>query len=193
MFRGGLLPLRAHVQQIHKEVIAQGLWPIGKDPVRSLTNIRIQHAQTANQHRELGRSQRQQLRFVHQHFGCLSFKALACKVAKPVCAGFQHGEGMRVGLLWGGVGSARRKWDCDAMAGLQCSGLNRSAPAQHDQVGQRYLPATGLRAIEALLDLLQNCQNLGQFGGLIDFPILLRRQTNARSIGTTALVAASER
>ena len=52
---------------------------------------------------------------------------------------------------------------------------------------------TGLRAVELLLNRFQRRQDLRQFGRLVDFPALLRRETNARSVRPTALVAAAER
>ena len=64
--------------------------------------------------------------------------------------------------------------------------------AQHDQVGQRDLLATGLACIEVGLDTLQRGQHLGQLRRLVGGPVLLRGQTNARTIGTAALVRATE-
>ena len=78
------------------------------------------------------------------------------------------------------------------MTGVLRGSLNRSAAAQHDQVGQRDLLATRRRRVEALLDGLQRLQHLGQLGGLVNRPILLRRQANARPVGPTALVGAAE-
>ena len=51
----------------------------------------------------------------------------------------------------------------------------------------------GLGGVELLLDFLQRPQHLRQFGRLVDFPILLRRQADARPVRPAALVAAAER
>ena len=78
------------------------------------------------------------------------------------------------------------------MAGLLRGRLDGCAAAQNDQVGKRNLLPARLRAVEFLLDRLQLLKNLRQFGRLVDFPILLRRQANARAVGPAALVAAAE-
>ena len=71
--------------------------------------------------------------------------------------------------------------------------LDRRTPAQHDHVRERDLLAAGLRAVEVILNLLQRLQHLRQFGRIVDFPILLRREANARSVRPTALVGPAER
>ena len=79
------------------------------------------------------------------------------------------------------------------MARLLRSFLDGRAAAQNDQVSQRNPLPTGLRGVEFLLDALQLLKNLRQFGRLVDFPILLRREANARPVCPAALVAAAER
>ena len=54
--------------------------------------------------------------------------------------------------------------------------LDACTTAQNNQVGQRYLLAAGLRAVEVALDALQGFEHFRQLGRLVDFPILLRRQ-----------------
>ena len=70
---GGLLPLRVHVEQVHEEVVGQRPGPLGEDAEFGLPDVRIQHAQAADQHRHLGSGQRQQLRPIHQQLLCRSF------------------------------------------------------------------------------------------------------------------------
>ena len=48
-------------------------------------------------------------------------------------------------------------------------------------------------AVELALDAFQRLQHLRQLGGLVDFPILLRRQANAGAVRAAALVGAAER
>ena len=43
VFRG-CLPRRAHVEQIHEEVIGERLWPLGEDAVLGLSEVGIQDA-----------------------------------------------------------------------------------------------------------------------------------------------------
>jgi hypothetical protein len=99
---------------------------------------------------------------------------------------FQRRERGRIGLLLRGVGAARREGDLDVVAGILRRLFNRRRTAQHDQVGQR----DGLA--EALLDLRQLGQDRRQLRRLIDLPILLRAEANARAIGAAALVRAAE-
>ena len=66
-------------------------------------------------------------------------------------------------------------------------------PPRNNQVSKRDLLPTGLRAIKVLLDRFQRLKDLRQFGRLVHFPILLRRQANARTVRSATLVAAAER
>jgi len=70
--------------------------------------------------------------------------------------------------------------------------LDTCTTGQNDQVRQRNLLAAGLGFIEGSLDALHGLENLRQLGRLIDFPILLRGQADARAIGTAALIGAAE-
>src|SRR5208337_5652312 len=60
-------------------------------------------------------------------------------------------------------------------------------------VSERDLLPAGLRIVELLLDLLELLKKLCQLSRLVDFPILLRREANARAVRPTALVRAAER
>ena len=51
-------PLRAHVEQIHKEGVGQRLWSFGEHTVRRLPRVGIQDTQPADEHRHFGRGQR---------------------------------------------------------------------------------------------------------------------------------------
>ena len=97
------------------------------------------------------------------------------------------------GLLRRRVHAPRREGNLHVVAGLLRSCLDGCAAAQNDQVSKRDLLPTGLRAVEILLDRLQRPKNLRQLGRLVDFPILLRREANARPVSPAALVAAAER
>ena len=48
VFRG-CLPRRAHVEQIHEEVIGERLWPLGEDAMLGLSEVGIQDAHAANE------------------------------------------------------------------------------------------------------------------------------------------------
>ena len=99
---------------------------------------------------------------------------------------------MHICLLLRGICAAGREGNLHVVAGLLRSLLDSYTAAQNDQVSKRDLLATGLDGVEILLDRLQDCKNLRQFGRLVDLPILLRRQANARTVGPAALVGAAE-
>ena len=60
------LPLRAHVEQVHEEVVGQRLRPLGEDAVLGLSEVGVQDAHAADENRHLRRGQRQQLRPIDQ-------------------------------------------------------------------------------------------------------------------------------
>ena len=56
------LPLRAHVEQVHEEVVGQRFRPLGEDAVLRTAGVGAEDAQAADEHRHFGRGQGQQLR-----------------------------------------------------------------------------------------------------------------------------------
>ena len=78
------------------------------------------------------------------------------------------------------------------MACLFRSRLNGRAAGEDDQVGKRDLLAACLGFVEPGLDCFKLRKHLGQFGGLVHFPVLLRSEADARAVGAAALVTAAE-
>ena len=155
--------------------------------------IRVQNAETSDEHGHFGRGQGQQLRLVHeQRFGRQGVFALDV-IAEAVSDGFEHGEGRDVGLLLGGIHASRRERHLNRVAGLLRGLLDAGAAGQHDQVSQRNLPASFGRLVERALDGAERLQRLRQLLRRVHFPILLRRQTNPRAVCAAALVRAAER
>src|ERR1022692_2869041 len=106
---------------------------------------------------------------------------------RSVSGRIERREGVRIGLLLRRVRASRREGNLHIVAGLLRSFLDGCAAAQNDQVSKRDLLPAGLRAVEILLDRLQLLKDFGQFGRLVDFPILLRGEANACPVGTAAL------
>ena len=77
------------------------------------------------------------------------------------------------------------------MSGVLRGLLDGRAATQDDQIRERDFLAR-LCAVEVLLDLLERLQRLGEFGGIIDFPVLLRSKPDARAVRTAPLVGATE-
>src|SRR5215831_16925731 len=78
------------------------------------------------------------------------------------------------------------------MAGRLRGFLDRGVAAENDQIGERDLLAAGLRRVELLLDRFEFLQDRLQLSRLVDLPILLRREANARAVRSTTLVGAAE-
>ena len=70
--------------------------------------------------------------------------------------------------------------------------LDARDAGQHDEIGERDLLAACGRAVEFLLDAFERLQHLRELRRLIDLPILLRRQPDARAIRAAAHVGAAE-
>ncbi len=67
---GRCLPRRAHVEQIHEEVISERLWSLGEDAVLGMSEVGIQNAQTATRTVISGAVSGQKLRTIDQQFLC---------------------------------------------------------------------------------------------------------------------------
>ncbi len=189
---GGFPPLRAHVEQVHEEVVGQRLGPLGEYADFRLPGVGVQNAHTADQHGHLGRGQRQQLRAIHQQLLRRPPVLAREVIAEAVCGRFEGGERVHVGLLLRRVRAPRREGNLDVVPGVLGRLLDGGASAENDHVGERDLLPAGLRAVELRLDLLQGLQDLRQFGRVVHGPILLRCEANARPVGAAALVRAAE-
>ncbi len=73
-----------------------------------------------------------------------------------------------------------------------CGFLDRCTTAENDQVRQRNLLSARCRSVELPLDCFEFLQYPRQLRRLVDGPVLLRRQTNARAVRSTALIRAAE-
>ena len=137
----------------------------------------------------LRRRQLQQLRPVHHRLlrrHELQLLAVGI-VAEAVGTRFERREAVDVGLLLRRVHAARREGHLHVDAGILGGLFDRRAAAENDQVGKRNLLA------ELFLDRFELLQDRFELGGLVDLPILLRAQANARAVRAAALVGAAER
>ena len=96
---GGRLPLGVDVEQVHEEVVGEGLGPVGEHAVLGAAGVGAQDPQAADQHRHLGCAQRQQLGPVDQQLLGRQGVALAEVVAEPVGGRLERRERIDVGLL----------------------------------------------------------------------------------------------
>src|SRR5262249_10455594 len=96
-------------------------------------------------------------------------------------------------MLLRGIRATGRERDGDVVPRLPSRLLDGGASAEHHPVGQRDLLAAGLGGlIEVLLDLLEGLEHLRQSGRLVNFPVLLRREADARTVRAAALVRTAE-
>ena len=110
-------------------------------------------------------------------------------VPEYIRSGFEDGERVHVGLLLRRVRAPRCEGNLYVVPGILRGLLDGCAPAQNDHIGERDPLTTGLRTVEALLDLLQGLERHSHLAALVHVPFLLRCKTNARPVRSTALVA----
>ena len=70
--------------------------------------------------------------------------------------------------------------------------LNRCSPTQYNHVSQRHLLVATQLVVKCSLYFLQLGKNVIQFSRIIHCPVVLRRERDARTIGTTPHVAGTE-
>jgi hypothetical protein len=181
----------AHVEQVDEEVVGQHAGPLVNTPCAD-RRVGAQHAQAADQHRHLRRGQRQQLRLVEQQLlgRTPAYSALrSCGSRRPGSSTAKEATSVCscvASVRPGGEGHR------DRMAGLPSRPARppRSRPARS---GRPARPSCRrLRGVERLLDAFQRGQHLASCAGWLTFPVLLRRQADARAVGAAALVAAAE-
>src|SRR6185436_4097300 len=138
------------------------------------------------------RGQRQQLRPIDQQL-LGRYRVLTTEVvSEAIRDRLEDGEGFRIGLRRRGIRASRREGHRHGVAAILRRLLDARATGQHDQVGQRDFLAARLSFVELVLDALQRLEDLCQLGGLVDLPVLLRREANARAVRSSSLVGATE-
>ena len=184
------LPLGTHVEKVDEEIVGQRLGTIGEHAVTGIAEVRVQRAKSADQHCHLGRGQRQHVRAVDQQNLCRNLLASLEVVPESVGPGFEYLERVDVCLLLRCIRSARRERDRDVLSGVLRSLFDGRCTTQNDQVGERNLCSTSL--VEVLLNTLESLKHRGESCRLVDFPILLRLQSDSRTVGAAAHVRAAE-
>ena len=189
----GRLPFRAHVEQVDEEVVGQRPRLLGEDAVLGPSGVGAEDAQAADENRHLRRGQPEELRLVEQ--GLLGGHELLRPpiVAEPVGPRLEHADRLDVRLLLRGVHASRREGNLDLMAAVLRRFLDRRAAAEHDQIGERHLLAALGRSVEVLLDRLELGERRLELGGIVDLPVLLGIEADARAVSSAALVGAAER
>ena len=154
--------------------------------------VDVEGAEATEENRHLGSGQREEIGPIDQEIGSKALMALLDVIAESVSGGFQNGEGTHVGLFLRGIHAPRREGNLHRVATFLRSRLDGRTTSENDQIGERDFLSAGRRRIELLLDPLKRLKHLGEFRGLVDFPILLRSQAEARPIGAATLVTATE-
>ncbi len=128
------------------------------------------------------------MRLVHQRFLGRHEVGLVVVVAEAVGHRAQRLEGLRVGPFLQRIHPPWGERYGDIHAAILRGLLDGRTAGQHDQVGHGNLLATGGRAVEVTLYLAELLQYLRQQRRVVDFPVLLRSEANARAIGSATLV-----
>ena len=158
-----------------------------------LSEVGIQDAHATDEHRHLGRGQRHELRPIEEQFLC-RYRVFGLEVvAEPVRHRLEHGKRLHIGLLLRCIRAARREGHLYVVPGVLRGLLDSCAATQDDGVGEGDPLRARLCFVELLLDGLEGLEHLRQLDRLVDLPVILRRQADARAVGSAALVGAAER
>ena len=114
------LPLRAHVEQVHEEVVREAAWPPREDALLRTTGVGAEHAQAADQHRHLGRGQREQLRAVDEQVLGGHRERARLPVAEAIGERLERRERGHVGVFLGGIHATGREGHGHIEPGLLC-------------------------------------------------------------------------
>ena len=165
-----------------------------KTPCCGLPDVGVQGAHAADQHRHLGRGQRQHVRPVQQ-------QRAPAAASRP--AGGSCGSRRPVGSST--ANDSTSVCSCEASVRPGANGTVTSCPASFAACSTAAQPPRTIRsasetllppdwdAVEVLLDLPRGvCSTFGELGRLVDLPVLLRREADPRAVGAAALVGAAE-
>src|ERR1041385_8100424 len=130
------LPCRAHVEQIHEEVIRERPGPPGEDAVLRLSNVGIQGAQAANENRHLRSAQGQQLRTIDQQFLCRYAVLCFEIVAEPISSRFEESKQVDVRLILRRISASWRERNIDIVTGIPRGLLDGCASTQDNQISK---------------------------------------------------------
>ena len=189
--RGGL-PFSGHIQQVHEEVVGQQTRTISEHAVTRTVIVGAEGSHTTHEHCHLGRGQLQEAGPLHQQMLRLDRVARAQVVAETVKDRLEHIEGLSVGHVLSGIGTARGERHSDIHAGVLGGLLHCGATTEHDQVSERHFLATRGRTVELCLHTLEYREHLVQHLRVIGFPETLRSEAQTSAIGTATLIGPTE-
>ena len=191
--RAGRLPLRAHVEQVHEEVVGQRLGPVGEDAVRGSAR----RWRSAPACRRPAPSSRER-----SASACRPGPAAGSPAAASRRRGGSCGTRRRVGSST--ANDSTSVCSCEASVRPGANGTVTSCPAFFAACSTAAQPPRTIRsASETFLppdcEPLKSCwicsrvcSTVGQLGRLVDLPVLLRREADPRPVGPAALVGAAE-
>ena len=181
------LPLGAHVEKVHEEVVGKLAGLLGEDTGAGAVPVGVEHAETANQSGHLGRGQGEEVCLVDEELLGADAIVAYSVVAEAVNNGLEVLEGLGVGLLLRSVGSARREGHGETRRLLE-----RGDTSQDNEIGEGDLLAAGCGVVELLLDALESAQDGLELRGVVHLPAVLGLEADAGTVCTTTLVASAE-
>jgi hypothetical protein len=158
-------------------------WPVG-----------VERAQAADENGHLGSGEGEQVGLVHEQIGRVVLVSFAEVVAEAVCDRLQWAkECASVCSCEASVRPGAKGTLTSWPAFFAASSTAALPPRTMRSASETFLPpGLPLEPVEVLLDRFERLKDLGEFGRLVDFPILLRLEANACAVGSAALVAAAE-
>ncbi|CAH0051098.1 unnamed protein product [Clonostachys solani] len=177
----GGLPLGGHVQQVDEEVVGQDTGAGGEDAVGRAVKVGADGAETADEDGQLRGGELEEVGAVDEGLLLLDAARRAAVVAEAVGDGLEVVEGLDVGLLLGGVGTARDEGHDQIDTSGAGSALYGGGTGEDDEIGQGDALTGGLGLVKGGLDALEDAEDLGQLLG-----------ADVATVGTTTLVAATE-
>ena len=130
------------------------------------------------------------VRPIHQRFSGRHLLAGSEVVAEPVGGRFEHGERFHVGLLL--VVSVRPGANGTVMSCPASFAASRRPRTRRGRSGRRARPRSAGCELLNSAGSLEGLQHFGEVGGLVDVPVLLRREAETGTVGPAALVGAAE-
>lgn len=181
------LPDGAHVKEVDEEVVCQVTNAIGEDTVGRSIVVGAQDTETTDQGGQLDSGEVQEVSSVDEVLLSGHERSGLAVVAESIVVGLEMRVGLNISLLLSSIVAAWSEGDGDTSSLLDGGGTS-----QDDQIGERDLLAAASLGVEVALDALQSGEDLLEHGWVVDLPVLGRSKADAGTVGTTALVGATE-
>lgn len=181
----GRAPRNVGVEDVDEELVGELARGLGEHTLGGAIPVGAEGTETTKKNSGLGDVQSQEVSPVEQEQLSADTLGAVAVVAEGVSVRLEVLERLDVSLLLGSISAAGCERHRHARSLFKSGNTTKD-----DQIGSGDLLATS--TVEVLLDLLEGGQDLAELARVVDLPVLLRLETDASSIGATALVTATE-